>query len=65
MSKIKEAREKAGITRNELSEHLEIPYRTLQNYETDTRKCPEWVEKLVVAEIERMPKKQVINITRY
>ena len=50
---IKEARERAGLTREELSIWLGIPYRTLQNWETGSRKCTEYVERLIVDKIHR------------
>ena len=50
---IKEARERAGLTREELSIWLGIPYRTLQNWETGSRKCPDYVERLIVDKIQQ------------
>lgn len=58
MSKIKEARKKAGFTRKFLAEYLEMPYRTLENYEQGTTPTPKYIEKLVVAEIERISQKE-------
>ena len=54
MSKIKEARQKAGITQEEMSRLLEIPKRTIGDWETGTRTPPPYVEKMVVAELQRM-----------
>ena len=48
---IKEAREQVGMSRTEVAEWLEIPYRTLQNWEIEERKCPPYVEKLIVEKI--------------
>lgn len=48
---IKEAREKAGYTRKEVAEKLEIPYRTLENWENGSRECPRYTEKLIVEKI--------------
>ena len=48
---IEEARKEKGMSRKELSEWLEIPYRTLQNWENGVRPCPAYVEKLVVQKI--------------
>lgn len=48
---IKEARKKQGMTRKEVSEWLEIPYRTLTNWENGERACPNYIEKLVVEKI--------------
>ncbi len=51
---IKTAREKSGLTRKEVSELLEIPYRTLQNWELGLREVPRWVEKLIIEKIENI-----------
>jgi DNA-binding transcriptional regulator YiaG len=48
---IKEARESVHMTRNELCDWLEIPYRTLQNWELGTRLCPPYIERLIVEKI--------------
>lgn len=50
---IKEARKKQGMSRKEISEWLEIPYRTLTNWENGERACPHYMEKLVVEKILR------------
>ena len=44
---IKETRKKYKLTQKQLSEMIGIPMRTLQNWETDKRKCPEYTEKLI------------------
>lgn len=54
---IKEARKAAGLTQLEMAKVMGIPARTIQNWEGGQRKCPEWCEKLVVAELERIAKK--------
>lgn len=41
------------MTRMQLSEWLEIPYRSLTNWENGERECPAYVEKLIVEKIER------------
>lgn len=51
---IKEARKKAGLTQAQMSELLEIPKRTIGDWETGTRKPPAYVEKLVIRELERI-----------
>ena len=53
---IKEARKKAGLTQAKMSELLEIPKRTIENWETDKRKPPAYVEKIVIRELERIAK---------
>ena len=50
---IEEARKARGMSRKEVSRKLGIPYRSLENWEKGISKCPEYVEKLVVAEILR------------
>lgn len=51
---IKEARKKAGLTQAKMSDLLEIPKRTIGDWETGTRKPPVYVEKLVIRELERI-----------
>jgi len=52
--KLKEARVAAGLTQKEMSELLDIPKRTIENWEAETRKCPEYVEKLIINELSRI-----------
>lgn len=54
MSKIKEARLRAGISQATVSKLLEIPKRTIEAWETGDRKPPLYVERLVVAELNRI-----------
>ena len=49
--KIEEARKQKNMSRRELSEWLEIPYRTLTNWENGVRSCPHYIEKLIVEKI--------------
>ena len=65
MNKIKEARKKAGLTQEEMTSVLGIPRRTVQNWEKGVTKPPEYVERLVVAELERMTKVKDMTIERY
>lgn len=51
---IKEARIKAGLTQAKMSDLLEIPKRTIGDWETGTRTPPIYVEKLVIRELERI-----------
>jgi DNA-binding transcriptional regulator YiaG len=59
MSKIKEARLKANISQAEMSKRLEIPKRTIEAWETGDRNPPAYVERLVVAELERIAKEDI------
>ena len=45
---------RAGLTQAEMSERFEIPKRTIENWETDKRKCPVYVEKLIVEKLEEI-----------
>ena len=48
VSKIKEARIKHGLTIRQVESLTGVPYRSLQNWELGVRKCPDYVEKMVV-----------------
>lgn len=54
MNRIREARKAAGLTQKQMSEKMGIPKRTIENWEGGTRKCPEWAERLIVAELKRI-----------
>lgn len=51
-SAIKETRIKYGLTIKQVSDLTSVPYRSLQNWELGVRKCPNYVEKMVVTMIE-------------
>lgn len=57
MSKIKEERLKLGLTQQQLAELTGIPFRTIQNWEGGQRKCPDYVEKLLLFYLENTIKK--------
>lgn len=48
---IKQARESKGFSRKDILDKVGIPVRTLQNWELGTRKCPVYIEKLIVEKI--------------
>ena len=48
---IKEARKSVGLTQQALSDWLEIPKRTIEDWEAGRRKCPDWCRKLIVEKI--------------
>ncbi|MDF2510456.1 MAG: hypothetical protein K0S04_322 [Herbinix sp.] len=50
--KLKDARIKAGLTQQAMSDKFEIPKRTIENWEAETRKCPVYVEKLLLEKLE-------------
>lgn len=57
MSEIKNARLNANLTQAEMSEKLGIPKRTIEEWERNNRKPPEYVERLVIAELNRIANK--------
>lgn len=48
---IKAERIKCGLTIKQVSEMTGVPYRTLQNWEAGVRRCPDYVERLVLGKI--------------
>jgi len=46
----KKLRVQSGMNKKQFSEYFEIPYRTIQHWETEgieKRRCPEYVLKLI------------------
>ena len=56
VSAIKEARIKHGLTQQQVSDLTGVPFRSIQNWELGVRKCPDYVEKMVVTMIEQQVK---------
>lgn len=54
MKTIREARIAAGLTQEQMSEFMCIPKRTIENWEGGKRNPPTYVERLVIAELERI-----------
>jgi putative transcriptional regulator len=48
METIKSERIRLGLTQHQLAEITGVPFRTLQNWEGGKRKCPDYVEKLLL-----------------
>ena len=48
---IKEARHLSGLSQVEMAKVLEIPRRTIEEWEANRRKPPVYVEKLVVEKL--------------
>ena len=61
MSKIKEERLKLGLTQQQLADLTGIPFRTIQNWEGGQRKCPDYVEKLLLFYLEHTTKKELCD----
>lgn len=51
---IREARKSLGWTQRRLSEELNIPLRTIENWEGGKNKCPAWADTLIVEKLERI-----------
>ena len=45
--KIRELRESTGMNRKEFCEYFQIPYRTVTDWELDTRHAPDYVLRLL------------------
>ena len=52
MNKIKEARVKTGMNRKEAAMLLEMPYRTLENWENGVNYPAPYIERLIIKELE-------------
>lgn len=54
----KEIREQSGMNLTQFSQYFEIPYRTIQNWDSGIRQCPEYLLKLMRYKIENEQKKE-------
>lgn len=45
--RIRELRERTGMSRKEFCAHFEIPYRTMSDWETGLRHAPDYVLRLL------------------
>lgn len=52
MTTIKDKRIELGLTQRQLSEITGVPLRTIENWEGGQRKCPDYVEKLLLFYLE-------------
>ena len=58
MKEIKEARLKAGLTQQEMSKLLEIPKRTIEEWEGGRMRCPEYTKKMILKELGKFERKK-------
>ena len=58
---IKETRIKHGLSQQQLSNITGIPKRSIENWETGQRKCPAYVEQMVVEKLEQQNYKKVLE----
>lgn len=62
--KIKDARLNAGLTQQAMSDLLEIPLRTIENWEGGKSKPPTYVEKLIIEKLNNIAK-EGFNMKKY
>lgn len=55
MEEIKNIRTKTGLNLTEFSRRLNIPYRTLQDWEAGRRTCPDYVVELIAYRVGHDP----------
>jgi len=55
---LKEERINAGLTQKEMSDIMQIPMRTIGSWEDGSRKCPPYVERLVIKELREIAQKK-------
>ena len=48
----KELRQASGMTQKAFAEYFGIPKRTVENWDSDRRKCPEYLLKLMQYKLE-------------
>lgn len=51
MKTIKSERIRHGLTQEQLSNLVGVPVRTIQNWESGIRKCPGYVEKMILEKL--------------
>jgi transcriptional regulator with XRE-family HTH domain len=61
MSKIRSERIRLGLTQKQLAELLGVPFRTIQNWEGGQRKCPDYVERLILDKLGQPNYKAVLE----
>lgn len=54
MNKLQEARKAAGLSQAKMAKLLDIPKRTIENWEAGTRKPPVYVERLIIEKLQQM-----------
>ena len=55
MQTIKEIRQSTGLSQGKFCEILNIPRRTVQDWEQGKRQCPEYVAELIAFRVEHDP----------
>ncbi len=62
MNKIKSERIRLGMTQEQFSEMTGIPRRTIQSWEEGQRKCPDYVERLLLENLHQMSENEDIYL---
>ena len=55
---LKDERLNACLTQKEMSDIMQIPLRTIGSWEDGSRKCPPYVERLVIKELREIAQKK-------
>lgn len=58
---IKTERIRQGLTQEQLSKMTDIPVRTIQNWESGIRKCPGYVEKMILDKLNQPDYKTILE----
>ncbi len=58
MNIIREARLAAGLTQQKMSDDMQIPKRTIEDWEAGRRKCPAYVERMVLRELNEIAREK-------
>lgn len=56
MNELKEARVAAGLSQAAMAELMQIPKRTIEDWEAGRRNPPPYVKRLIIKELEAMKK---------
>lgn len=59
MTEIERWRRNADLSRPDMFAKMDIPVRTIENWENGERKCPGYVERLVVKELKELTEKRL------
>ena len=54
MKTIRSERIRLGLTQHQLAEITGVPFRTIQNWEGGQRKCPDYVEQMILDKLNQM-----------
>lgn len=58
MNEFKRARLAAGLTQQAMSDLMLIPKRTIESWEGEVRKPPEYVKRFILNELEKLSKQK-------